>query len=211
LKAIKKVEAIVKMNSKKINNSVNTGYLELYIGPMWSGKTSELVKLHKQYTYCDIPVLAINYKHDKRYTDDKISTHDLTNIPCVSGVELSDISDVVNDELSEVFKDAQIILINEGQFFKDIVVWVKCAVEVYRKRIYICGLDGDYKREMFGDWLSLIPFCDRVTKLHSLCGCCKDNYAIFSHRCSNEVEQELIGTDQYVPLCRQCYNDENMT
>ena len=197
------------MNSINLIDKVNTGYLELFIGPMWSGKTSELVKLHKQYTYCGVPVLAINYKNDTRYAVDKISTHDLINIPCVSGIELSDVSDIVNEELTEEFNNSQIILINEGQFFKDIVLWVKCAVEVYHKRVYICGLDGDFKREMFGDWLLLIPFCDRVTKLHSLCGFCKENYAIFTHRSSHDIEQELIGTDEYQPLCRRCYNNKN--
>jgi len=190
-------------------NNDGVGYLEIFIGPMWSGKTSELVKLHKQNVYCEIPVLAINYMHDTRYSIDTICTHDLVNIPCETCINLGEISDITNGIINQNFKSAQVILINEGQFFKDIVSWVKCAVEVHNKQVYICGLDGDFKREAFGDLLSLIPFCDKVTKLHSLCGYCKEKYAIFSHRNSNEGIQELIGSEQYVPLCRTCYNSVN--
>ena len=48
-------------------NYHDTGYLELFVGPMWSGKTSELVRLYKQFSYCNMKILAINYEHDKRY------------------------------------------------------------------------------------------------------------------------------------------------
>ena len=194
------------MDNKPANSA---GYLELFIGPMWSGKTSELVKLHKQYTFCDTPVLAINYTHDTRYSNHTICTHDLVNIPCETCVELCEIADITRGTVEPIFKEARVILINEGQFFKDIVEWVKTAVEVYDKQVFICGLDGDFKREPFGGLLSLIPFCDKVTKMHSICGYCKDKYAIFSHRYSNEIKQELIGSEQYVPLCRKCYNAVN--
>ena len=183
-----------------------TGYLELFIGPMWSGKTSELVRLYKQFSYCDMNILAINYEHDKRYSKTAISTHDKREIPCVHGINLSDISDILNEHLTEAFINAKVILINEGQFFKDIVPWVKKAVDNHKKKVYICGLDGDFKRVQFNNWLGeLIPFCDKVTKLTSICGNCKSNPAIFTHRISSELEQEVIGVNNYIPLCRNCY------
>ena len=119
-------------------------------------------------------------------------------------MKLSDISDIVNGVCNKVFADAHVILINECQFFKDIVPWVKCAVETHNKTVYICGLDGDYKRDGFGNWLSLISFCDKITKQHSLCGNCKTREAIFTHRTSKDKQQELIG-NMYIPLCRRCY------
>ncbi len=184
----------------------DAGYLELFVGPMWSGKTSALVRLYKQFYYCEMKILSINYVHDKRYSDTSISTHDKIEIPCVHGEKLSDISDILNDNLTEEFKNSSVILINEGQFFKDIVEWVKKAVDIYKKRIYICGLDGDFKRVQFNNWLGeLIPFCDKITKLTSICGICKIGYAIFTHRITSEKQQEVIGTDNYIPLCRSCY------
>ena len=191
-------------------NYHDTGYLELFVGPMWSGKTSELVRLYKQFSYCDMKILAINYEHDKRYSSTAISTHDKREIPCIHGIQLSDVSNIIENNLNKEFTEANVILINEGQFFKDIVPWVKKAVDTYKKTIYICGLDGDFKRVQFNNWLGeLIPFCDKITKLTSICGDCKSKPAIFSHRISDEQEQEVIGNDNYIPLCRNCYNTRN--
>jgi len=189
------------------------GYLELIIGPMWSGKTSKLLELHKQFTFCEMNTLVINYAHDTRYSQTKLSTHDRREIPCTQAITLQEVADIIHNSSSDtkekgIFDECDVILINEGQFFKDIVNWVKCAVETYHKRVYICGLDGDFRREAFGNWLELIPFCDAVKKLRSYCGNCKKSPALFTYRKINTEEQELIGTDEYMPVCRKCYQDK---
>ena len=75
------------------------------------------------------------------------------------------------------------------------------------KKVYICGLDGDFERKKFGQMLDLIPYCDHVTKMSSLCSLCKNGTrGIFSMRLSDEKEQMLIGSDNYVPVCRNCYD-----
>lgn len=181
--------------------STFVGYLELIIGPMYSGKTSKLLDLYKQFTFCDIKTMVINYDEDTRYSTTQLSSHDKIMIPCKQANLLNEDIPVTNEE----FIEAQVILINEGQFFKDIVEWTKIAVEKYNKSVYICGLDGDFKRQSFGNWLDLIPFCDKVTKLHSYCNLCKKNAAIFSHRLTNETAQKIIGSSNYIPLCRSCY------
>jgi len=188
------------------------GYLELIIGPMWSGKTSKLLELYKQFTFCEMNTLVINYAHDTRYSQTKLSTHDRREIPCTQALNLCEVANIapkMNETIvPDAFATCEVILINEGQFFKDIVEWVKCAVETYHKRVYVCGLDGDFRREAFGDWLNLIPFCDEVTKLRSYCGCCKKCPALFTYRKTDAQEQELIGTDEYLPVCRKCYLDK---
>ena len=66
----------------------------------------------------------------------------------------------------------------------------------------------DYKREKFGSILDLIPICDNVTKLTSLCFHCKNGTkAVFTHRITNESEQKVIGSNNYIPLCRKCYSN----
>ena len=182
------------------------GYLEMFIGPMWSGKTSELLKIHKRYTFCEAPIISINYIDDTRYGENIISSHDRITIPCKSVKKLNEFSDIEYGCSTQEFKTAKIILINEAQFFVDIVGWVKCAVERHNKKIYLCGLDGDYKREKFGTLLDLIPFCDKITKLQSICGVCKKNDAIFTKRIVSDDTQEIIGCDNYLPVCRMCYN-----
>ena len=75
-----------------------------------------------------------------------------------------------------------------------------------KKKIYICGLDGDFERKKFGQILNLIPLCDKVTKLTSLCSLCTNGTAgIFSKRITCEKEQTVVGSDNFIPVCRSCY------
>jgi len=196
--------------SETMNNNFESGFLSLILGPMWSGKTSKIVDLYKQFTFCEINVLPINYNLDTRYGDQCISTHDERRIACKTAETLGDIVDICHGKTTNEFQKCKVILINEGQFFKDIKNWVLCAVEKHNKHVYICGLDGDFKREKFGDLLDLIPLSDEVIKLKSICINCKVNHAIFTHRRdSEEARQVIIGLDEYIPLCRSCYKKSN--
>jgi thymidine kinase len=205
-----------------------TGYLELIIGPMYSGKTSKLLEIYKQCEFCDINVAVINYAEDVRYHDEMLSTHDKVMIPCVQCTELPTVEECIklveimsyldkNNECSDIFKkkyttyskisskDTKVILINEGQFFGNLKEFV-IEMLYKNKKIYVSGLDGDFKREKFGQILDLIPLCDKVTKLTSLCSICKDGTpGIFSLRLSEEEQQKVIGSDNYIPVCRKCY------
>ena len=186
-----------------------SGHLELFVGPMYSGKTSKLLDLYKKYTFCNIPTLVINYAEDKRYSDTMLSNHNKEMIPCINVYTLSAINN--NNNLYKLYSNASIVLINEAQFFEDIVEWVTNALNIDKKNIYLSGLDGDFKRNKFGNWLDLIPLCDNITKCKAYCSICKLNDAIFTHRISKETQQKVIGNDNYVALCRMCYNKTNST
>lgn len=175
-----------------------TGYLEIILGPMYSGKTTRLVQHFKKFSYIGYNVAVINYIADIRYTETLLSTHDQIMLPCTFAETL--------DSVKSITHTADVILINEGQFFEDIYDQVKDLVENRNKIVYICGLDGDFKRNKFGRLLDLIPYCDNVSKLWSLCAYCKNGTpGIFSHRISQETTQVVIGSDNYAPLCRVCY------
>ena len=189
------------------------GYLEIIKGPMFSGKTTRLLDIHKKYSFCGIKTMVINYANDNRYSDDLLSSHDKVMIPCIKALKLSDIIQftadsvdyTINKKYYEDFMLVKVILINEGQFFSDIVEWVTIAVEKYHKNVYICGLNSDFKRQKFGNWLDLEPLSDNVVMLHSFCSKCKRRPGIFSHRLSKEAALEVIGADCYIPTCRKCY------
>ena len=186
-------------------NKKMKGYLELILGPMFSGKTSKILDLYKQCEFSNIPVVVINHTSDKRYSETMLSTHDLKMIPCIQASSLCDAMEIL--EIKNKINDATVILINEGQFFNDLYEWTEMMVETNHKEIYICGLDGDFNRNKFGQILDLIPLCDKVTKLKSLCSMCKNGTkALFSLRVTEEKEQVLIGSDCYKPVCRACYN-----
>jgi len=196
----------------------NSGYLELIIGPMFSSKTTTLLEIYKKCKFCNINVSIINHTIDTRYHDTLISSHDKVMAPCLQANKLSDIwtregwiesgnySDIYANNL---LRSAEVILINEGQFFIDLYEVVVDMLK-HNKKVYICGLDGDFERKKFGSILDLIPLCDKVNKLTSLCSLCRDGTpAIFSMRLTKEKEQTIVGSDNYIPVCRKCYNTEN--
>jgi thymidine kinase len=187
------------MSSENINNK-GKAYLELIIGPMFSGKTSRLIEIYKQCKFCNISVIAINYSLDTRYDPLLLTTHDQIKIPCI---QTTDLLTVLNS-----VKVYQVVLINEGQFFSDLYAFVELMLK-QQKQIYICGLDGDFERKKFGQILDLIPLCDKVTKLSSLCSLCQNGTpGIFSHRLTCEKDQTIIGSDNYIPVCRNCYEEK---
>jgi len=192
-------------------NNVSCGYLELIIGPMYAGKTSKILEVYKQCQFCNIPVAVINHTIDKRYHESMLSTHDKVMVPCILATNLKDVwssnKDVwYSNEYTNTLMSADVILINEGQFFSDLYETVQDMLN-YEKKVYVCGLDGDFERKKFGSILDLIPFCDKITKLTSLCSICRDGTAaIFSMRITDEKEQTVVGSTNYIPVCRKCYN-----
>lgn len=182
-------------------------YLEIFVGPMFSKKTSRLIDIYKQYTFCNIPVEIINHCADTRYHDTMLSSHDKVMVPCIQTDKISDVWFNNNQQSDNhlKLKNAAVILINEAQFFGDLY---ECVLDMLKenKRVYIAGLDGDFSRNKFGQILDLVPVCDKITKLTALCSMCKDGtLGIFSMRLTKETQQMVIGSDNYIPVCRHCY------
>tara|TARA_B100001063_G_C16775090_1_gene564623 strand:+ start:5314 stop:5862 length:549 start_codon:yes stop_codon:yes gene_type:complete len=176
-----------------------TGFLKLIIGPMYSGKTTALINIYKSLISQNKNHMVINYIDDKRYHDTLLSSHDKVKIPCLQMRNITDIFSFTSLEKIDV------ILINEGQFFDDLKKSVIKLVNM-GKYVYVCGLDGDFRRNKFGQILDLIPFCDEIEKLYSICHNCS-NKAPFTKRITEEEGQVVIGSSNYVPLCRNCYDN----
>jgi thymidine kinase len=184
----------------KMNKNTPAGYLELILGCMFSGKTTKLLEIYNMYKICEVECCVVNYDKDKRYHEELLSTHDKKMIPCINVKHLREAVTDVNVAKYDVF------LVNEGQFFVDVDEVVLDLVQKHGKKVYVCGLDGDYKQQTFGNLLNLIPHCDNYSKLHAICKVCKDGTpASFSKRITNETDQEVIGSDNYIPVCRKCY------
>jgi thymidine kinase len=208
------------MNNNNMTSHSNSAYLEIILGGMYAGKTSRLVEIYKQCKFCNISVVVINHTIDNRYDDELLSTHDKVKIPCIKTERLLDLwtesidleEDIeiiprINDKIK--IRTSEVILINEGQFFPDLEEFVRLLLND-GKKIYICGLDGDFERKKFGTILDLIPLCDKVTKLTSLCSLCKNGTpGIFSMRLTNETDQTVVGSDNYIPVCRKCYSNKH--
>lgn len=181
----------------------NKGYLKVILGPMFSGKTTELVRIYNKYTGCNIPCTVINHSNDKRYDSSKMSTHSKIMIDSVNCKNLI-------SAIKPILTNIQVFIINEGQFFEDLYEAMILLLK-NEKTIYVCGLDGDFKRNKFGKILDIIPLADDIIKLKGICSICRKNESIFTHRTVKNDNQVLIGEkDMYMSLCRKCYNHVNI-
>ena len=77
-------------NNNTLNN-INTGYLEIILGPMFSGKTKYLTQIYDKYNYIGKKITTINYSEDTRYSNTHLSTHDKIMIPCIFVNKLEEI------------------------------------------------------------------------------------------------------------------------
>lgn len=186
-----------------MNANYKHGYLEIVLGPMYAGKTSHVMDLYRKYNFCRLNTLVINHELDQREgSESTLWSHDSTKIPCTEVKSLSSVLTEANILKYSVF------IINEGQFFTDLSSTVLSLVNEHKKIVHVNGLDGDFKREKFGQLLDLIPHCDDVVKLKALCAVCRNGTkGLFTYRKSNEKQQVIIDTENmYIPVCRNCYN-----
>ena len=186
-----------------MTQSLPAGSLQLFVGPMYAGKTSKLIETYEECIDSENRVIVLTHSDEIRYSIDKLSTHDQKKIECF---KYDTITSFINEK-ADAIKECKVILIDEGQFFKDLLEILPLINQLH-KHVYVFGLDGDFKRNKFGQILDLIPHCDRIEKLHAKCNVCS-NQAIFSHRTNDSSEQVLIGNESvYQPLCRECYNSK---
>lgn len=174
--------------------------MELFIGPMYSGKTELLIKTAKKIAKKE-KCLIIKYYMDDRYGDvNKLisksgdSLHSTDNIRIVNAKTLSDISDFIEN----------VIFIDEGQFYPDLYEFCMKWINLDR-RIFISSLNGDYKRENFGQTSALLSQCDKITHLLSKCSYCGAPAPFTCKIIKNEAQVEVGGEDKYKASCRKCY------
>ena len=181
--------------------------LEIIIGPMFSGKTTRLIERYNdiKFNHTDDKILVINHIIDsQRYKNNSVVSHNGIEIPAISISKLID----ANQELTDN-KSIEYILINEAQFFEDLLEWVINILDNTHISIIICGLDSDYKREKFGQIWDLFPHANSINKLQGKCNNCF-NPSIFTHRVTEDKGQVVVGTCNYIPVCRKCYNKLNL-
>lgn len=167
--------------------------IELIIGCMFSGKSTELIRIYNRFKIANKRCLMIKHDFDTRYHSDYVITHMGVKMECIKSHSLLDVD----------VKDYDVICIDEGQFFDDLIEF--CSKESLDRYIVIAGLDSDFKMNPFPNIVNLIPKCEIVRKLNAICLSCH-NDAYFSKRISDEDEINVIGgKDKYISVCRRCY------
>jgi thymidine kinase len=160
-----------------------------------SGKTTELLRRTRRYSIARRSCLVIKYAGDTRYAVEEAATHDGVKQTARSACRLAQVED---------WMDFDVISIDEGQFFPDVVEFADEAAAA-GKTVLVCGLDSDFMRRPFGRLLQLIPLAERVDKLTAVCaGCGAD--AAFTRRLTHDDAVEVIGGwEAYRPVCRSCF------
>jgi len=180
--------------------------LELLIGPMFAGKSSAIQSIVRRHRALGWTVFVITHSMDTRYSDSPmIVNHDQQSMPAVANNTLMPLQN------HSEYKTSKLVIIEEAQFFPDLVEFVLHVVDVERKHCVVVGLDGDADRKPFGSVLNLIPYCDKVTKMTALCKWCADGTpALFSFAHKVDETSTIVtgapcvgGEERYVPLCRR--------
>ena len=176
-----------------------TGRLEIIIGCMFSGKTSELIRRLKRQRAIGKKVLLINSKKDTRDFQIHGGGGAGHEFECVKTDTLLELIGSIQ------FNNAEVVTVDECQFFRGLRNFVNVALKC-NKHVILAGLDGDFKQNVFGELIYMIPLADDVTKLTALCMECGDGCTPgpFSKRMCDSNEQELIGAaDMYRAVCRK--------
>ena len=187
------------MESQNMGSNSKVGSIHLILGCMFSGKSTELIRLAGRYKVLGKRVFVVNHSLDKRYKENSVSTHGKLSIDCVLA---SDLEKEVNP-LTE-YQECDVLIIEEAQFFTGLYQFVLDACEKDHKDVIVVGLDGDSNRTDFGEILKLIPVSDSYKKLYGLCVVCKDGTpACFSKRIVKNEGQILVGSDEFIAVCRK--------
>ncbi len=187
--------------SKKLSFSprVENAKIRVICGPMFSGKTKTLIKCIEEYKSEGKKVFVFKPKIDDRYAEDSVVSHDKDEVKAYNVSKSAEILDL--------FHHADIVAIDEVQFFDDTIVDVANIIANFGKTVLVAGLDMDYKARSFGSMPKLLAIADEVIKLNSVCTFCSGR-ARYSHRISSDDGIVVLGeTDKYVPLCRSCYHE----
>jgi thymidine kinase len=181
------------------------GFLEICMGPMFSGKTTQLIKsFHELTNLHNKKCIILDHSLDVRYDKYKITSHDKkVFLDCIKTDSIQEFICCYKREIDENVA----ILIDECQFFNDIENVLE--IVAMGKHVIIYGLDGDSNQNIFGNVFKLIPHCDKIKKLKGRCmKCGMEGASIYSIKLSDENHEQICigGSDKYISVCRKCYN-----
>jgi thymidine kinase len=186
--------------SLKLQNKHDKPYgkIEVICGSMFSGKTEMLISIIKKAKISREKVKNFKPKLDNRYDSLKIVSHNKNEIPATP------IENII--EIVKLSKQADIIAIDEAQFFNDQIVGACIEIAATGCNVILAGLDLDHLGNPFGAMPRLMSIADKITKLHAICDLCSTE-ASHTFKKTNDKKQIEIGEkDKYQALCRSCFN-----
>lgn len=173
------------------------GWIEVICGPMFCGKTEELIRRLKRAQIAKMKTAIFKPMIDNRYSEEHIVSHNQSRLESYLIDDATEILDKVDD--------AEVVGIDEAQFFNDNLIGVCQELSANNTRVLVAGLDNDYLARPFGPMPKIMCAAEYLDKLRAICILCGEP-ASFTQRLSKDAEQVVIGeTDKYEARCRKCY------
>ncbi len=138
------------------------GSIEVVCGPMFAGKTEELIRRIKRLEYAKKSFLVFKPKIDDRYSQTAIVSHNKNE---KNAIEIENSTEILTYDL----KDVEAVIIDEAQFFDDQIIWVADKLADKGIRVIVGGLDRDFRGDPFGPMPGLLAIAEEVTKLTAIC------------------------------------------
>jgi len=181
------------------------GWIEIICGSMFSGKTEELLRRIRRAEIARKKVVIFKPQIDTRYGNERVAPHSKTGsavaIPVVTANEIYSLSQ----------GDAEVIAIDEVQFFDGNITAVCSALANQGKRVIAAGLDQDFRGEPFGPMPSLMALAEQVDKLQAICVKCGHGASrtqrLIDGRPARYDDPIILvgGSESYEARCRQCH------
>ena len=175
-----------------------TGWIEVIVGSMFSGKSEELIRRLNRARIARQKVQVFKPTIDVRYTAEEIASH--------SGLKhLSRPVSTTAEMMRQVENDTQVIGIDEGQFFDMAIVEAVNTLARGGKRVIVAGLDQDYTGKPFEPMPQLLSVAEFITKTHAICVKCGSTANYSQRTVESEERVEVGASDKYEARCRKCF------
>ena len=180
------------------------GQVELICGSMFSGKTEELIRRVRRAEIARQKVQVFKPSLDDRYGVQRVTSHNGVNLGAVAVENAHEILDLVQP-------DAEVIAIDEAQFFDPEVASVCNTLAERGLRVIVAGLDMDFRGEPFGPVPMLMAEAEKVSKLRAICVICgreasRTQRLIDGQPAAYDDPVILVGAKEvYQARCRRCY------
>jgi thymidine kinase len=176
----------------------NMGWIEVIVGPMFSGKSEELIHRLRRAEFARQRVQIFKPAMDQRYAANEIVSHSGLGIASENVGKAAEI-------MEKVHARTEVIGIDEAQFLGDEVVDVCTKLANLGKRVIVAGLDTDYLGRPFEPMPRLLAIAEEITKLLAICVRC-GNPAVHTQRLVESEELVVVGaTGIYEARCRRCF------
>ena len=175
-----------------------TGWIEVIVGSMFSGKSEELIRRLKRAQIARQKVQVFKPKIDDRYSIEQIASHSgMTHVskPVMTAQEI----------LAQIEPDTEVVGIDEGQFFDMEIIQAVNELANQGKRVIIAGLDQDYTGKPFEPMPQLLSIAEFITKTHAICVKCGQTANYSQRTFKSDAQVEVGANDKYEARCRNCF------